>query len=155
MLSHLLPPTWMQKISVSRQNLSKAEYAPCNCKVRVHLYENPPARAPLFEAPRTCSSSGTKDQALPSTLPFRSSAITIPLFGVERVQVLLHLNKCHQLLRETFLSLQFCVTSAMADDPELAKWRAQRAAQLQGGMPGKSGPSPQEVEQQRKKQEYA
>lgn len=41
----------------------------------------------------------------------------------------------------------------MADDPELAKWRAQRMAQMQGGS-GKGAPSAQEMEEQRKKQEY-
>ncbi|CDF37046.1 unnamed protein product [Chondrus crispus] len=42
----------------------------------------------------------------------------------------------------------------MADDPALAQWRAQRMAQMQGGgMPGQSGPSAEQVEQQRKKQE--
>lgn len=49
----------------------------------------------------------------------------------------------------------------MQDDPELAQWRAQRMAQLQGaggsglppGLAGQSGASAEQVEQQRKKQE--
>lgn len=44
----------------------------------------------------------------------------------------------------------------MSDDPELAKWRAQRMAQMQGGGAGAGGApgrSQQDAEQQQKKQE--
>lgn len=42
------------------------------------------------------------------------------------------------------------------DDPELARWRAQRMNQMRGGLPGggPSGQSAEQIEQQRKKQEY-
>lgn len=42
----------------------------------------------------------------------------------------------------------------MAGDSELAQWRAQRMAQMQGaGSNGKEAQSPEQIEQQRRQQE--
>lgn len=41
----------------------------------------------------------------------------------------------------------------MADDPELAQWRAQRMAEMQGAGGGAQPPSREKIEMQRKQEE--
>lgn len=42
----------------------------------------------------------------------------------------------------------------MADDPELAQWRAQRLAQMRSAAGGAQAPSAEELEMRRKQEEY-